>query len=92
MSDKKQTREEKAAALKAERATRRIKRSDVTDEFKIKLMVDDNPRRVGSAPHDHFNKYEDEMLIKDFFSEDVEGSWVHLQADVERGYVQLLAA
>jgi hypothetical protein len=76
---------------RADRLSRRPKRSEVPDESKLKILVEKNPRREGTEPHAHFEKYRDGMTVGELLGEGIGGSWVHLQADIERGYVATAA-
>ncbi len=75
----------------AERAARKIKKGDLDKAKKIKIVVEGNPRREGTAPHVHFAKYKTGMTVENFLSEKVGGEWIHFQADIERGYIELTA-
>ena len=83
------SRSEKAEQRRVEREARKTKKRDLAADAKIEVLVAENPRRPGSAPHAHFDKYEDGMTVEKFLSEAVGGEWIHLQADIERGYVRL---
>lgn len=81
---------EKRQKRHEERQARRPNRKDVPDDATLKILVDKNPRREGTQPHAHFEKYQDGMTVGDLLSESIGGEWVHLQADVERGYVDIV--
>lgn len=83
----KEERAKRAASEKAAREKRRIKKSDVKPDSKIKILVDANPRREGTAPHAHFAKYRNGTKVSTFLEGG--GEWLHLQADIERGYIGL---
>lgn len=85
------SRSEKAAQRRVEREARRMKKRDVSNTATIKLLVEKNPRREGSAPYAHFEKYEDGMSVETLLSKEVGGEWIHLQADIQRGYIELAA-
>lgn len=85
----KEGRREAADKRAKQRAGRRVKKSDVKPEQKIKLLAEKNPRREGTATFEHFKKYRNGMTVETFLSEKVGGEWMHLAADIERGYVAL---
>ena len=70
------------------RSARRMARKDVPDVAKIRLAVPENPRNVNSIPWKHFQLYEDGMTVGDLLGLP-EGSWLHLQADIESGYITI---
>lgn len=86
---KKETRAKKAAAEREARDTRRVRKSQIDKDWKIKILVASNPRRPGSKPHAHFEKYQNGTKVRSFLENG--GSWLHLSADIERGYVGLEA-
>ncbi len=85
------SRAEKAADLKASRAQLRLKRADVQDTQTISVVAEKNPRRLGTVPHAHFEKYTDGQTVGEFLSKENGGEWIHMQADIERGHIKLAA-
>lgn len=93
MSDSKKEQKEdratKAAAEREARDARKVKKASVSMESKIKILVKENPRRSGSVPHAHFETYKDGTTVGAFLEGG--GNWLHLSADIERGYIGLEA-
>lgn len=75
----------KAAAKKAtgERKPRVAKNG----ESKIKVLVEENPKRKGSASHARFAKYKDGMTVSEFISKG--GTAADVNYDAAHGYIKL---
>ena len=86
----KKVKSDKAQTRAKERQKRKLVRRAVADDKRIKILVDTNPRREGTDPHDHFALYKNGMTVGDLLGEKVGGRWPHLRADIERGYVELV--
>lgn len=85
----KPSRAEKSKATAAARAERKVKKADLPEHGVIRVKTDGNPRRPNSAPHAHFERYSDGLDLAEFFEKG--GEWLHLQADIARGYIDVEA-
>jgi hypothetical protein len=88
MTEEKLNRAQKAEKLKNDRDARSIKRVDVSNDQTIRILTDINPRRIGSQPATHWEKYKVDMTVGQLI--EAGGSWVHLQEDIQRGYIEIV--
>ncbi|MEQ1572801.1 MAG: hypothetical protein ABL993_01010 [Vicinamibacterales bacterium] len=61
----------------------------VGEDAVIHLLVDDNPKRVGSASHDVFEQYQNGMTVGEFCDAVGKGATGHLVWDAAHGSISI---